>query len=50
VVQDIKDDEGESKTTREEIEEHMTMEERMIRAINSTGGKPKLDTPIYYEV
>jgi hypothetical protein len=33
VVQDISDDEAESKTTREEPKEHVTMEERMIRAI-----------------
>ena len=26
----------------------MTIEERMISAINSIGGKPKLDTPIYF--
>ena len=26
----------------------MTIEERMIKAINSNGGKPKLDTPIYF--
>ena len=26
----------------------MTMEERMIKAITSIGGQPKLDTPIYF--
>ena len=25
----------------------MTMEERLLRAINNIGGKPRLDTPMY---
>jgi hypothetical protein len=48
VVWDINDDEVESKTTREEPKEHVIVEERMIKEINGIGGKPKLDTPVYY--
>ena len=35
------------KTTREELED-MTMEDRMIKAIDNIGGKPRVDTPIYF--
>lgn len=47
VIRDHNEEEEELETIKEEQEEHMTMEERMIRVINSVGGKPKLDTPIY---
>ena len=43
------DDEEELETIKEKQEEQMTMEERMIRDINSIGGKPKVDTLIYYD-
>ena len=41
------DDEAKSKTTREEAEENMTVEDRIIKAIKGIGGKPRIDIPIY---
>jgi len=45
VARDFSNDEA--KTKREEQEEQVTVEERMIRAINTIGCKPRLDTLIY---
>ena len=47
VMQDNGDDEAESKTTRKEIEENMTVKDKMIRAINDIIGTPKLYTLLY---
>ena len=47
VISDDSNDDEELETIREEHEEQMTMEERMIKAISSIGGKPKLDTHVY---
>ena len=47
VIRDDNDDEEEVEPVREEREEQMTIEERMIRAINSIGAKPKLDIAVY---
>ena len=38
------DDDEELETTREK---KMTIKERMVKAISSIGGKPKLDTNVY---
>lgn len=48
VIRDDNDDEEELEIVRDDLEEQMTMEERMLRAIKNIGGKPRLDTPIYF--
>ena len=47
MIRDDNDDEEELEIINEELDEKMTMEERMIRAISSIGGKPNLDTLVY---
>ena len=45
-MQDNSNDEVKIETTREELED-MTLEYRIIKAIDNIGGKPRLDIPIY---
>lgn len=47
VMKDDNDDEEELEIIRDDPKEKMTMEERMLKAINNIGGKPRLDTPVY---
>ena len=47
MVRDGNDDEEELEIIREEQEEKMTTEKRMIKSISSIGGKPKLNTHVY---
>ena len=47
MIRDDNDDEEGLEIIKEEKEEKRRMEERIIRAISSIGGKPKLDTHIY---
>ena len=49
VIRDENVDEEELGIIRDEPEEQMTMEEIILRAINNIGGKPRLDTPIYFD-
>lgn len=47
VIRDDNDGEEEVEPIKKEQEEQMTIEKRMIRAINSVGVKPKLNAHVY---
>ena len=47
VIRDDNNDE-EVDTIKEQQEEQITIEQRMIKVINKIGGKPKLDTLVYF--